>query len=456
MSLRVAGDTGLEAGRVQEIGTTGPARLVGRWPAISRRLRWPRPGARPSKHSGIELSVVSAGQFRGHLSGTVTKGFFEPGTLFPFLACIIVGQGARRSLWLYEDEGDTISPGTIAITRRHQSVLGISSAEPKLLLQVPNRVVKAIRPPTAADLPAGASLYVSQATYDSLRRKNDRKAYAVMTTDKRVVAGVRLYKRDISGDFFLVSMFMRTMVGTPDRSTIQLSAMPEISPSSVSTQLIERAFRFPVAQQWKRIAGVPLGTIVLAVRWIDYFVEFLLRLALRSQTLTFRVAQANPGDDDLQDTIRIHPTAFPALGLRPGDQVIVNWAGSRTTARVLEDPNPVDTQESSSPLILSAVGLHLDGLLPEGFPAHLVAKVPAPMRTALGIPPSTLIDIRRRIRPAVLGQLNQLTIPVAGLILAAAAFPSVRGWPLVAGAIAAVMLGLAPLRRPRPPRGRWP
>lgn len=418
--------------------------------------RWPAKERAAGAGGGTELSVVKAKTFRGHISATVCQGFFAAGTLFPFLACVTTESGTRFSLWLYEDEGDAVAPGTIAITQVHQWALGIDSADQKVLLDVPYKVSMPIRAPRALDLPPGASVYVSPAVYESLRRKGDPKAYAVMTTAEHVAVGVRLYQRDISNEFILASLYLRTMCGMPDRSAVQLSALPEVSAGSLSARLTARVFRLPPAQRWKKAVGLVLGAVVLGVRWVDYLIEFMLRLVLRSQSLTFRITWANPGDDDLQDTIRIHPTAFAALGLVPGDQVIVNWAGTRTTARVLEDPNPVDTPASSSPLLLGAARMHIDGLLPEGFPAHLVAKVPAPMRTSIGIPPSTLIDLRRRVRPAVVGQLNQLTIPVAGLILAAAAIPAVRGWPLAAGAVAALVLGLAPLRRPRPPRGRWP
>jgi hypothetical protein len=52
--------------------------------------------------------------------------------------------------------------------------------------------------------------------------------------------------------------------------------------------------------------------------------------------------------------------------------------------------------------------------------------------------------MRRKLRPALIGQLNQLTVPVAGLVVAAAALPEARGWLLLLGGTLAVILGLAP------------
>lgn len=192
----------------------------------------------------------------------------------------------------------------------------------------------------------------------------------------------------------------------------------------------------------------------MVVRVLDVCAELLLRAAFRSQDLTFRVVQAHPGDDDLRDTIRLHPGAFGALALRPGGQVLLSWGGQRMAVRALEDQKPFDGELSSH--VMKSVGLRLDAApLPSDFPAHLIARVPALVRRSLNIPPNTVIEMRRKLRPAVIGQLNQLTFPVTGLV-AAAAFPEVRGWPLILGGIFAVALGLAPLRMPRPPRGPWP
>jgi hypothetical protein len=155
---------------------------------------------------------------------------------------------------------------------------------------------------------------------------------------------------------------------------------------------------------------------------VDVCGELLLCAAFRSQTLTFRVIQAHPGDDDLRDTVRLHPGAFGPLALRPGGQVLLSWGGQRMAVRALEDQKPFDGEPSSH--VMKSVGLRLAAApLPSDFPAHLIARVPA---------------------------------PVAGLVVAAAALPEARGWPLLLGGILAVVLGLAPLRMPRPPRGPWP
>src|ERR1039457_4367563 len=193
----------------------------------------------------------------------------------------------------------------------------------------------------------------------------------------------------------------------------------------------------------------------LCARLLDFLVELVLRAALRAQSLPFRVTPSSVGDDDLRDTIRLHPSASDARGVKPGGQVILNWADQHLAVRVLASPDQAATPQPG-------VGHGLAELdpdakpVPDDLPRQLVAFVPAPVRRTLNIPPDTTIEVRRRLRTAVISQLNQLTIPVGGLILAAAAVPKVRGWPLFIGGVAVVVIGLAPLRIPRPPRGLWP
>jgi hypothetical protein len=56
---------------------------------------------------------------------------------------------------------------------------------------------------------------------------------------------------------------------------------------------------------------------------------------------------------------------------------------------------------------------------------------------------------------AVLGQLNQLTIPVLGLILAAVAVPNISYTAIAIGFIPMLILGMLPIRHKKPPHGRF-
>ena len=425
------------------------AQLGSHLPVLRRRM---------PQVANVSFSVVGSKLARGPLSGTVAKGQFGTDKLFPFLGCAITQPRTRANIWLYEDDKTTMSTGTIALTNRAQARLGIASQGEEISLEMPEQFAVRARTPPAMDLPSGASIHVSPDLFRKFKRRHQLARYGLLTSDKGIVAPVRLNKRKIGDNNVLAPMFLRILCEITEGSIVQLSTFPKLAMPQYRARLTARVFRRPPRETWKKNAGMLLGLMLMGVRLIDFTFELVLRLTLRSQPLAFRVVQANPGDDDLKDTIRLHPSAFAALALSPGGQVILNWAGHRMTARVLEDPSPTDTVAAASPHVLSSAGLHLDvpGILPDGFPAYLVVKMPAFLRQSLNIPPSTIIELRRRLRPAVVAHLNQLTVPVAGLILAAAAFPEIRGWPLIGGAVAALILGLAPLRMPRPPRGRWP
>jgi hypothetical protein len=420
-------------------------------PTPRRFLRRKLPRALASKT--VKLTVLTSTVRRGNLAGTLSASELPPETLFPFLGSIPAN---RIAIWLYKDDQHKVPRGQLGMTIRNQTRLGLSDSNLDITLALPQCFSFPIRVPPASDLPAGASIRVPVSTYRDFRRTwHTVRVYALLTTEAGLAAPVRLHPRPLTGSYILAPMLVRTLCGLREGETIQLSLLPNLAAWRQASWFTGRVFARKPDRRALVLIGLLLGALLIIMRLVDYLLEMILRLAFRSQPLTFRVIQANPGDDDLRDTIRLHPAAFSALALTPGQQVVLNWAGKRMAVRALEDPSPVDIPASSE--VLRSVGLRLDtGLLPEGFPAHLVTRLPAPLRQGLNIPPGTVIEIRRRLRPAVVSQLNQLTIPVAGLILAAAAFPEVRGWPLVAGTVAAMALGLAPLRMPRPPRGYWP
>ncbi len=422
-------------------------------------LRRQATAAQTSHHGqppkAIALTVVTNTVRRGNRAGTLSSEELPGGTLFPVIGCITSQMRKRTVLWLYKDDQDKIPRGSLGMTKRSQNSLRIEPDQ-RVAVEFPQSYSFSVRLPAAADLPIGTSIHVHPDIYQAFRKGwYSRTAYALLTTDKGLSVPVRLHKRPLTGNYVLCPMLVRTLCGLREGDTVQLSVLARVPLWKQASWFTNRVFARRPRRPWVIALGCFLGGCLLTVRLFDFLVELILRATLRSQPLSFRVIQANPGDDDLRDTIRLHPGAFPALALSPGGQVILNWAGQHMAVRALEDHNPVDAPASVE--VLSSVGLRLDtGLLPDGFPAHLVTRIPAPVRQALNIPPGTAIEMRRRLRPAVISQLNQLTIPIAGLILAAAAFPTVRGWPLVAGALAAVALGLAPLRMPRPPRGHWP
>jgi hypothetical protein len=308
--------------------------------------------------------------------------------------------------------------------------------------------------PPALDLPRPATIHVGKETFAAFARRTTRSPRAILTTAEGICVSVRLRQRTIGAGLALVPMSLRTLAGITTGERVQVSAVPRPYSRRHRVRAVQRVFTSSPSSRPARVLATGLGWLVMGARLLDFALELGLRAVFGSRWLSFRIIQSHPGDDDLRDTIRLHPAAFTALEVAPGGQVLVEWAGERICVRALEDHNPFGGSLSS--YVKQVVGVRYDPGPPQDFPPHLIARVPAPVRRQLGIPPNTTIVVRRRIRPALVAQLNQLTVPLAGLVLAAVAFPPVRGWPLLLGIFAAAFLGLAPLRMARPPRGPWP
>lgn len=372
---------------------------------------------------------------------------------FPFPGNLVGADGGRARAWVHSDDADVVPAGGLAMPVGLQRRLRLDPVAPQVTLELPPRFRLTVATPPALDLPPPATIHVSNVVYATFARRG-RQCRAVVTTPQGLCVPVRLRKRPIGEGTALVPMSLRTLAGITIGSQVQLSAVPRGSWQDRRLKAVQRVSAAVPKKAVPRLMTESLGWGLLSVRLIDFCGEAVLRFMFGSRPLSFRIIQAHPGDDDLRDTIRLHPAAFTALDIRPGGQVLVDWAGERVSVRALEDHNPFG--ESFSDYVRGVIGVRYDPGPPQDFPPNLIARVPAPIRRHLGVPPNTIIVVRRRVRPALIGQLNQLTMPLAGLVLAAAAVPSVRGWPLVLGTLVAVFLGLAPLRRARPPKGPWP
>ncbi len=424
------------------------SRILRRLPYFqNRRINRPSP---PSSYQIVQTRVA-----RGYSFAIASNTALRAETLFPFLSRIVSPRHARTRIWLHIDDANRVPSGTLAITARIQKSLHLETPRSAVLLQVPTRSRLRVRTPPALDLPTGAAVHISKAAYRAILTGPHVRRHALLTTGDGVVIPVRLHKRDIDNSTIFVPLSLRTLGGFATGSEVQLTAIPKTPFREKFDAAANRVLSRRARSRFIKVIAIMLGYLLLALRFLDIFSELVLRAAFRSQSLTFRVIQAHPGDDDLQDTIRLHPSAFGALALRPGGQVLLHWGGQRMAVRALEDQKPFDGEFSSH--VMRSVGLHLDSTpLSTDFPANLIARIPAPVRCTLNIPPNTVIEMRRKLRPALVSQLNQLAVPVAGLVATAAALPEVRGWPLLLGGILALVFGLAPLRMPRPPRGPWP
>jgi len=391
--------------------------------------------------------VVTDPKPRGYASATLATGTV-PGMMFPVFAYV-----RGQTIWLHEEHNSSvIAPGTVAMSTRLRRRLGVTADDALIEFHVSNQITLRVTTPQAHDLPRGGGVQVDESVYRQflLRHRSRR---ALLTTSSGLGLPVQLERRRHDRGVVRVPLSLRVLAQVTKGDDIQLSAQPKQRPFSTERALLRIFARVPVGELSRRL-GLVLGWLVMLPRLVDFILEAFLRVAFRAPVLALRITQAHPGDDGLANTVRLHPAALSAIGCKPGGQVLLKWGGRQMAVRALEDHAPHG--EGLSATVLASVGIRYEGELPADFPPHLVGRVPAPVRTQLGIPPHTAVEARRKIRPALLGQLNQLATPLAGLVLAAVALPDIRGWPVFVGTAIAIAFGLAPLRMPRPPRGPWP
>ncbi|WP_125775121.1 hypothetical protein [Antribacter gilvus] len=182
---------------------------------------------------------------------------------------------------------------------------------------------------------------------------------------------------------------------------------------------------------------------------LDQATEVVLRFLFRAPTAAVRVIQAHPGDDG-QAIVALHPAVFDRIGLEPGQQVLVRWGPNEVVAVAVEDHDPpsVGAPPEGARKVQRVNRLTPD--LPDGVAPHVVARLSSSLRLALDAPVATVVSVRRRMRPILVGNLYTLVIPLASLVLAGAALEDPNWWLINAGTLAMSVFALAKLRIPRP------
>ena len=323
------------------------------------------------------------------------------------------------------------------------------------------------------DLPGPGDLHVSPALFahihpsagthrfgmlGQLRRRWVLAVHGRIAVPLRTRCRARLPEGDVVADFVVRALLSLGEAGSgvPDGSSdpYWICSLPRVTPHDRKTMFAQRG-RFRGSATVITLKTRVLGVVRWVLRHIDLAVEYALRVALRAPSVMVAVVQAHPGDD-IGDVVRLHPILFAELGVDPGGQVLVEWAGRRSVARAL--PQILEEQQSAREGMLAArqVGLHDSEAFPGTLPEHLFVQVSARVRHELGIPAHTVVVVSRRVRTHVITRLTRLTLPALGLVFAGAAVPALRWGGIAAGIAVVLILGLADVRIPRPPPGLWP
>lgn len=431
----------------------------------------------------VVLKVVHSSIKRSNLAATVNRENFQ-GLDFPCLARVRKeGAPAGRAIWLYgyprgqdgqpplgiqddpfwEPEPDgrdggsgevPVAEGQIFFTKRARDELGLER-KVKVVVEWPTFVgsVRVVLP-SARDLPEALAVNVEPDVFKAFKKDGKRDTYALLTAGGiaipvRLVEQAALFKR-LNGNAreYEVQMTstVRAACGLIEDTgwRVQLAKLPmqdggpDVRPAAPAART-----------RRKRGVAAAAGLLRRSGRLLDLFVEDMLRWALRAPPLAFRTVKSGLGDDDLRDTVRLHQDALDALAAKPGGQVILSWADREVAVRVLTLTDPYE------PPGLGLAAVDPDSPeVPDGFPPQRLVSIPPSVRRTLDIPPATVVEIRRRLRTALLSQANQLIIPVTGLILAAVVIP-LKWWQILTGVVIVLVLALTPLRIPKPPLGRW-
>ncbi|WP_020016886.1 hypothetical protein [Promicromonospora sukumoe] len=218
--------------------------------------------------------------------------------------------------------------------------------------------------------------------------------------------------------------------GAADDSSVALvAALPEV-------------IRSGAQGPWSRRFGAAVDTVL----------EHLWRALFRAPEFSARVVQAHAGDDGAP-VVTLHPAVFDRIGIESGQQVLVRWGGREVAALAVADHDPPETGVPPESIKRVQRVNRLWPHLPDGMSPHVVVRMSSRLRGDLGAPVATVVTVRRRLRPVLVGNLNALVVPLASLVLAGAALPDPHWLMLGLGTAVMSVFALARLRIPQPRSG---
>jgi hypothetical protein len=178
-----------------------------------------------------------------------------------------------------------------------------------------------------------------------------------------------------------------------------------------------------------------------ALRWIGERV-------LGAPPVALRATEGLVGDDG-RAVVRVDGTALDYLGVSPGEQVIVSWATRRTRARILlqtEETRARMEDQLSRPIYMQTEMPLSDPQSRTKVPPHLLVWVSPTVRYGLEMPPDTIVRLRRSLPHVLASRATSLSIPFAGLVIAALAVPNVAWWLWLITFGVVLLLAIIPVR----------
>ena len=283
--------------------------------------------------------------------------------------------------------------------------------------------------------PVALSVQVSSDVYKSFARPGRHVAWAVATRNSLAIP-VRLVRSSETKDAdFRSNMIVKMFFSADDFETIQFS-----HPRYVTRERATKAIRkLPLKKYFLKHekTAIMAATFISGVRMMVEILEFLLKSYFRAPRMAFLTIPSYLGDD-AQRLVRLHPAAFTMIGIKPGDEVVVEWCGRRTSA-IADEFVYLDSQIQKS----------------DSISEHLYISVSGQVRFDLGIPISTAVEVQRKVMPKVLDNLNSVFLPVISVVVGGNSL-KLPGVTVFLLACFAALLSLGKVRLPRAAPGELP
>jgi hypothetical protein len=332
------------------------------------------------------------------------------------------GRDANDVIWLSKRARDLLLVGDLT--------------EPQVEVSAGDAVSVAVLPAVVDDFPEANEIDMAG---DAARQFG---RWALAYGKGMISMPVRIRARRVPTGNVRMSMLTRTLAGVSASDDQKLDIAP------LEPEHLKWTDRLRGRTSLQGVIGVSIATAYCVARWIPWAAEVILRLLFHSPQLAMRTVEAQLGDDTNR-VIRIPPETFSVLGIKEGDEVFVEWADRRVIAVAHQafNANPADARAAT----VDTWGTEL-----ELSARHLIVGIAAEMRGELRIPRRTVITVRRRVLSIFVQRINELTVPVGGLLLAALTIQGLSRVFVAVGVVVVTILAMLPARYRVPPRGRWP
>ncbi len=176
-------------------------------------------------------------------------------------------------------------------------------------------------------------------------------------------------------------------------------------------------------------------------------IERALEFLLGAPVVPLRATEGLVGDDGRM-VARVDGTAMEYVGISPGDEAVLSWADRRVTVRLLLQTE--GTALSMEEQLTEKTGFQsratwADVESRKSTPDHLRVWVSSTARRSLGVPPDTVVRVRRSLPHVLLRNSASATVPSAALVIGALAVPGIPLGVWFGAALFVVIMTAIPL-----------